>query len=126
MIQRLFVMIKGHFPGIIQSLTISLVCVGVLVLMAPAVRAENLELGATVFQTHCEGCHINGGNILRRGKNLKTAALKRNGYDSIEAVTKIVTQGKSNMSSFRDRLSPEEIAAVSAYVLAQAETDWKS
>lgn len=54
--------------------------------------------GAKVFEVNCAGCHINGGNIVRRGKNLKMKALKKNGMDSIEAIASIVTNGKNNMS----------------------------
>ena len=33
--------------------------------------------GAKIFKANCAGCHVNGGNIIRRGKNLKLRALKR-------------------------------------------------
>ena len=39
-----------------------------------------------VFTANCAGCHAKGGNILRRGKTLKTKALKRNHRDSAEAI----------------------------------------
>ena len=45
--------------------------------------------------------------------------------DSLEAITNIVTNGKSNMSAYKDRLTTEEIQNVAAYVLEQAEKDWK-
>ena len=35
--------------------------------------------GAQLFELHCAGCHLNGGNIIRRGKTLKLAALERQG-----------------------------------------------
>ena len=92
--------------------------------LAPAAFAADTD-GAALFELHCAGCHINGGNIVRRGKTLKLKALQRNGYDSQEAVETIVTHGKNNMSAFADRLTPEQIAAVSAYVLDQAQNDWK-
>lgn len=44
--------------------------------------------------------------------------------DSIAAIADIVTNGKNNMSAYRERLSEQEIADVAAYVLAQAETGW--
>lgn len=87
--------------------------------------AATLANGAEVFQAHCEGCHLNGGNIIRRGKTLKLNALKRNGMDSADAIAAIVTNGKNNMSAFRDRLSDQQIQAVATYVLNQAEADWK-
>ena len=66
-----------------------------------------------------------GGNIIRRGKNLKAKALKRNHVDSQDAIVSLVTHGKGNMSAYGDRLTTEEIAAVSQYVLEKAATNWR-
>jgi cytochrome c6 len=87
-------------------------------------NAVNTANGTQIFSVHCAGCHINGGNIIRRGKNLKKQALKKYGMDSIEAVKSIVTNGKNNMSAYKDRLSEQEIQDVAAYVLEQAERNW--
>ena len=86
--------------------------------------AGDLENGAQVFEVHCMGCHLNGGNIIRGGKNLKQKALERNGYGSSEAIAQIVTNGKANMSAYKTRLTPAEIADVAAYVLQQAGQNW--
>jgi cytochrome c6 len=80
--------------------------------------------GEQIFSAQCAGCHINGSNIIRRGKNLKKQALKKYGMDSIEAVTSIVTNGKNNMSAYKERLTEQQIQNVAAYVLEQAEKDW--
>jgi cytochrome c6 len=90
----------------------------------PAQAAEAIE-SIQLFEMHCAGCHINGGNIIRRGKTLKQAALKRNGYDSIAAITEIVENGKGNMSAYRDRLSAAQIETIATYVFDQAERGWK-
>jgi cytochrome c6 len=90
----------------------------------PAIAAD-LEQGAQVFEVHCVGCHVNGGNIVRRGKNLKLKTLQRNGYDSIETISQLVTNGKGIMSAYGDRLSEAEIESVAVYVLDRAERDWK-
>lgn len=87
--------------------------------------AMGTESGAQVFEVHCVGCHINGGNIVRRGKNLKLKTLQRNKVDSVEAIGQIVANGKGIMSAYGDRLTPQEIEAVAAYVLEQAEQGWK-
>jgi cytochrome c6 len=84
----------------------------------------SLEFGATIFQAQCAACHQGGGNIIRRGKNLKLKALERNQVETIEAIQALVTQGKGNMSAYGDRLTVEEITAVSEYVLAQAAAGW--
>lgn len=91
-----------------------------------SVRAADLMTGAAVFEVHCAGCHVNGGNIIRRGKNLKQPALQKNGYATVEAIAQIVANGKANMSAYKDRLTAEEIESVAAYVLDRAAAGWKS
>ncbi|MCU0534718.1 MAG: c-type cytochrome [Hydrococcus sp. Prado102] len=88
------------------------------------VAADTIN-GAQIFNVNCAGCHINGGNIIRRGKNLKKKALKNNKMDSIDAIASIVTNGKNNMSAYKDRLSEQEIQEVAVYVLEQAENNWQ-
>ncbi|MEM8719224.1 MAG: c-type cytochrome [Cyanobacteria bacterium P01_G01_bin.39] len=83
------------------------------------------ELGAKVFKANCAGCHIKGGNIVRRGKNLKSKALRRNKVDTKEAIASLVTNGKGIMSAYGDKLSDTEIEAVSSYVLQRAAENWK-
>lgn len=85
----------------------------------------DLDSGAAIFKANCAGCHVNGGNIVRRGKNLKLKALHRNKVDTHEAVVSLVTNGKGIMSAYGDKLTPEQIADVSSYVLERAETGWK-
>ncbi len=93
-------------------------------LIAPAL-ADDTTNGTQIFSVHCAGCHINGSNIIRRGKNLKMKALKKYDMDSIEAIASIVTNGKNNMSAYKDRLTEQQIQDVAAYVLEQAEKDWR-
>ncbi|TAE59849.1 MAG: cytochrome C6 [Nostocales cyanobacterium] len=99
-------------------------CLWIVNLTSP-VYAVDIQNGAEIFSFHCAGCHINGGNIIRRGKNLKKNALKRYGMDSLEAIQNIVTNGKNNMSAYKEKLTSPEIENVAAYVLEQAEKDWK-
>ena len=104
-------------------LTLGMITIALLTSPAPAI-ATDLQTGAEIFEVHCAGCHVNGGNIIRRGKNLKQKALEKNGYSTAEAIAQIVTNGKANMSAYKDRLTPEQIQTVSAYVLEQAAVDW--
>ncbi len=92
---------------------------------SPPVLAADTTNGAEIFSVQCAGCHVNGGNIIRRGNTLKLKALKRNKVDSLDAIASLVTNGKNNMSAFKDRLSAKEIEDVSAYVLEQAEKNWR-
>jgi cytochrome c6 len=91
----------------------------------PIARAENNISGEKIFTIHCAGCHPKGGNIIRRGKNLKKRALQKYKRDSLEAISELVYSGKNNMSSFQDKLTETEINIVARYVLEQAEAGWK-
>ena len=79
---------------------------------------------AALFEVHCAGCHLNGGNIIRRSKTLKIKALMQNKVDTVGAIAILITNGKNNMSAYRDKLSPSEIQALAKYVLAQAQKGW--
>ncbi len=97
--------------------------IGSVVIIPPAFAA-NLTSGTEIFQAHCAGCHLNGGNIVRRGKTLKLKALERNGINNLEAIAALIAQGKNNMPAYSDRLSSTQIQTVSDYVLSQAEQGW--
>jgi cytochrome c6 len=94
----------------------------------PAVAVDSISNsvnGAQLFEANCAGCHPNGGNIIRRGKNLRKNTLKRHHLDSLEAIARKVKEGKNPMPAYGYRLSSEEIEAVSGYVFSQAERGWK-
>lgn len=78
----------------------------------------------TLFELNCAGCHVNGGNVIRRGKNLKKRAMERNGYGEVGAIADIITNGKGIMSGYEDRLNEEEIGAIAQYVHEQSESGW--
>lgn len=110
------------------KLIIGLLCLLSLTLIPlnfmPSAKAANLQQGSQIFSVECAGCHANGGNIIRRGKNLKQRTLKRNKLDSLATLSDFVANGKRNMPAYKDRLTPEEIEQVSAYVLEQAAKGW--
>lgn len=114
-------------PKIIAAFLVTLITISIT-FDSPAIAdtmTSDLNNGAVVFEANCAGCHVNGGNIIRRGKNLKSKALQKNKLDTQEAIASLVTNGKGIMSAYGDKLSPQEIANVSAYVLQQAAQDWK-
>ena len=80
--------------------------------------------GAELFANHCAGCHVNGGNIIRRGKNLHLAALERNGIDAPERIAVIAAAGQGQMSGYAAVLGEGGAEAVAAYVWQQAQLDW--
>lgn len=102
-----------------------IVLTALIIIFTLPVLAVDTNNGARIFQENCAGCHANGGNIIRRGKNLKKAALKKYQVDSLAAISYLVANGKNNMSAYQDRLHDREIKDVAAYVLEQAENNWK-
>lgn len=89
--------------------------------------ADNSQLATTpetLFELNCAGCHVNGGNVIRRGKNLKKRAMERNGYGEVSGIAQIITNGKGIMSAYGDRLSAQEISAIAQYVHDQSESGW--
>lgn len=107
-----------------QLLIILLITLSVLTITGNPAFAADTVSGAKIFSVECAGCHINGGNIIRRGKNLKLKALKKNHLDSLESIASLVSNGKNIMSAYKDKLSEQQIQDVSAYVLEQAAKDW--
>ena len=95
-----------------------------LITLSKPVQAEDINDGAKIFSIHCAGCHPQGKNIIRRGKNLKLRALKRNKVDSLDAIINLVSYGKNNMSAYEEKLTKEQIESVSKYVLQQAQNNW--
>jgi cytochrome c6 len=105
--------------------TLIILLIALTLTFSPTALAADTANGAKIFSVQCAGCHVNGGNIIRRGKTLKLKALKRNGVDSRFAIASLVANGKNNMSAYKDRLSEKQIEDVSAYVLEQAEKGWR-
>jgi len=80
--------------------------------------------GAQLFEQHCAGCHVNGGNIIRRGKTLKLAALERENRASEEAIAVIAAAGVGQMSGYGTVLGEQGTAEVAAWVWQQALAGW--
>ena len=80
--------------------------------------------GATLFQQHCVGCHVNGGNIIRRGKTLRLAALERQDLASREAIAQIAAAGIGQMGGYQAVLGDAGVEAVASWVWQQAQDGW--
>ncbi len=111
--------------GVLGCFLLLLSWVRPLPAVAATMEAQTQMAGDRIFQVQCAGCHINGGNIVRRGKTLKQKALQKNGVDTQAAIAALVRNGKGNMSAYGERLTAEEIEQVSAYVLARAVQNWQ-
>ncbi len=82
------------------------------------------ESGAALFESHCAGCHPRGGNIVRRRQTLKLKSLQRDGYDTLETIADLVSQGRNNMPGFEETLTPPQIGTLAQFVLDQANHGW--
>ena len=111
-----------------QKILAALIIALTLLVLFPAnpAWAADTANGAKVFAANCAACHPGGGNIIRGWKNLKQRALSRNKMNSTEAIASMVQNGKYAMPAYKDRLSAQQIEDVAAYVLEQAENNWKS
>jgi cytochrome c6 len=100
---------------------------GVIVLIAAVVVGAPLEVwadGAALFEQHCAGCHVNGGNIIRRGKTLKLAVLERQDLASVEAIAQIASEGIGQMSGYGSVLGENGSRDVAEFVWQQALAGW--
>jgi cytochrome c6 len=117
------------FGGLVRKLlsifvlAIALFTIHIYPALADA-SSDTLAQGAKVFSANCAACHLNGTNVVAANKNLKAETLKQFGMDSEAAIINQVTNGKSAMPAFKGRLKEDEIQAVAAYVLAQADKGW--
>ena len=91
---------------------------------SPALTA-NAANGAKLFKANCASCHAGGRNLVNAAKTLKKGALEKYGMYSAEAIIAQVTKGKGAMPAFGKKLKADQIEDVSAYVLEQADKDWK-
>jgi len=80
--------------------------------------------GQHLFENHCSGCHLNGGNVVRRGRTLKLAALQRNGITGPVEVARIAAAGVGRMGGYGSVLGESGAEAVGRWVWQQALTGW--
>jgi len=90
----------------------------------PAWAELSLDHGAQLFEQHCAGCHVNGGNIIRRGKTLQLKALERQDIATEQAIAAIAAAGQGQMSGYASVLGEGGAEDVAAWVWQQALAGW--
>ena len=109
-------------------LLLLLIGLAALLWSAPAWGASTdvvvLQRGGGLFENHCAGCHLNGGNVIRRNKTLKRQDLLREGVKDAADVARIAANGKGQMSGYAKVLGEGGPDAVGAWVWKQAELGW--
>ena len=107
-------------------------CIGAFLVLLLSLGSASVSLatgpddspGALLFKQHCAGCHINGGNIIRRGKNLKLKSLEREQIATVDAIAAIAREGRGQMSGYADVLGSDGDQLVAEWVLMQAQNAW--
>ena len=115
---------KIFFIKLMDFFLLSLCCTFFYLSLSKELNALEADLGENLFNHNCAGCHINGGNIIRRSKNLKISSLKRNGVDNPEAIAKIARQGVGIMSGYEDELGENGDQIVANWIWEQAQKAW--
>ncbi|HAN75777.1 MAG TPA: cytochrome C6 [Planktothrix sp. UBA8407] len=109
-----------------KKLISALLIIAVSVLsFVPNAFAADLAHGAKIFSANCASCHVGGKNSVNPAKTLQKADLEKYGMYDVEAIKTQVIKGKAAMPKFLGRLKEGDIDDVVAYVLAQADNDWK-
>ncbi len=105
---------------VLPALLMAIVLIGAAPVRADVAGPD----GGDLFANHCAGCHVNGGNIIRRGKTLRLAALERNGIHDAQRIAAIAAGGLGQMSGYGAVLGEGGPEAVATYVWEQAQLDW--
>lgn len=105
-----------------MNVTAGLGCAVLLACTAPTLAAQEPD-GAALYREHCKECHGAAGRPTKQAqgkyediKALDATFLAARSDDSLLAVLKHGVKGGKEMKSFKEKLSPEEMAAVVKYV----------
>ena len=113
------------FKAMFINLIVSILIISNSIIAFPTVSLSlDNDTGKQLFLKHCSGCHINGGNIIRRGKTLKMSDLKRRGLDDPEAIARVTREGIGIMSGYNDSLKKGEDIIISNWIFEQAQKAW--
>jgi mono/diheme cytochrome c family protein len=83
---------------------------------ATDVTADTNE-GEAIYKARCKVCHGEDGvpkSFAKGSPAFNDQAWKE--ATSVEAMEKVIAEGRKRMPAFRNKLTPEEIKAVSAYL----------
>lgn len=88
---------------------------------SPTATPDELVTARLNYAANCEACHGptgEGGLVKVENKRIKVPSLKAAHAvkHTDEEITKMITNGEEAMPAFKDKLKPEEIAALVKYV----------
>ena len=97
-----------------RTLSILALLVAVMAVAAPAMAAED---GAALYKAKCSMCHSENGvakKMAEPSANFNDPKFQES--HSVDDIAKIITDGKGKMKGFKDKLTPEQIAAIASHV----------
>lgn len=88
---------------------------------SPAASVDEFATARANYQKHCEACHgpdATGGLVKVDNKQIKVPSWKSEHAikHTDDQITKMITNGEEEMPSFKDKLTPQEIAEMVRYV----------
>ena len=91
---------------------------------SPAASVDEFATAKANYAKHCEACHgpeATGGLVKVDNKQIKVPSLKSDHAlkHTDDQITKMITNGEEEMPSFKDKMSPDEIALMVRYVRKQ-------
>jgi mono/diheme cytochrome c family protein len=88
---------------------------------SPSKPTDEFAAARVTYQTNCESCHGptgDGGPVKVEGKEIKVPSLKNERIvkRTDERIIKVINEGDGPMPPFKDKIKPEEIAALVRFV----------
>jgi cytochrome c6 len=92
--------------------------VAALPVAAPASIAGAKIDGKAEFETHCSGCHPNGGNVTNPAKTLLKMDREANGVKSVKDIVKKIRKPGPGMKQYdKQELSDAKAKAIGEYII---------
>ncbi|MGH9868758.1 MAG: c-type cytochrome [Candidatus Polarisedimenticolia bacterium] len=85
-----------------------------ILLAGPVAAAED---GAALYASQCAMCHGDNGvakKMAEPSANLNDPKWQE--ANPVEAIAKVISEGKGKMVGYKDKLTPEQIKAIAAHV----------
>jgi len=82
-----------------------------------AARAADAPDGKALYESKCAMCHSKDGTakpIAKGSASLNDAKWQE--ANTVEAIEKVTAEGKGTMKGYKEKLTPDEIKAISAHV----------
>jgi mono/diheme cytochrome c family protein len=102
-----------------QAIVSRLILAGVALGLILQAAAQAQDDAAKVFKTNCVLCHsANGSGDTTAGKALKAKDLRSPEVRKLTnaALIEVISKGKDKMPGFADRIQPDDIKKLAAYV----------